>query len=94
MYLSRTALFRMHIPVSCKALKAVVISYNRNNGNASVEGLKGEAPTTRHQMRRGVDNGEGWPHPQLTTESGERRELPQRGPRQSPDQIRIRLLYC
>ena len=52
---------------------SVVISQNRNNGNASVEGLKGEAPRTRHQRRRGVNSGEECPYPQ-PTESGERRK--------------------
>jgi len=39
-------------------------------------GLKGEMPRTGHRRRRGVDNGEGCPHPQPTSES----ELCQHGP--------------
>ena len=39
-------------------------------------GLKGEMPRTGHRRRRGVDNGEGCPHPQPTSES----ELRQHGP--------------
>jgi len=41
-----------------------------------VNGLKGEMPKTRQQRRRGVDSGEGCPHPQPNTESGKRHELP------------------
>ena len=39
-------------------------------------GLNGEMPRTGHRRRRGMDNGEGCPHPQPTSES----ELCQHGP--------------